>query len=47
MDKISRLQMDGKLPPADVEKVIKTAIEGCKVMYEKQREALRERWEKK
>ena len=47
MDKISLLQMDGKLPPADVEKVIKTAIEGCKVMYEKQREALRERWEKK
>lgn len=43
-DKISLLQMDGKLPPEDVEKVIKTAIEGCKVIYEKQKEALRERW---
>ncbi len=46
-DKISLLQMDGKLPPEDVEKVIKTAIEGCKAMYEKQKEALRARWEQR
>jgi exosome complex component RRP41 len=47
MDKVSLLQMDGRLPPEDVEKVIKLAIEGCKQMYEKQKEALKERWERK
>jgi exosome complex component RRP41 len=46
-DKVSLLQMDGKLPPEDVVKVIETAIEGCKTLYEKQKEALRERWDAK
>jgi exosome complex component RRP41 len=46
-NKISLLQMDGKLPPEDVEKVIETAIKGCRTMYEKQKEALRERWLRK
>jgi exosome complex component RRP41 len=46
-DKISLLQMDGKLPPEDVEKVIEMAIKGCKEIYEKQKEALRERWTQK
>lgn len=46
-NKISLLQMDGKLPPEDVIKVIETAIGGCKVIHEKQKEALRERWAQK
>ncbi len=42
---ITLLQMDGELPPKDVKKVIETAIKGCETIYEKQKEALRKRWE--
>jgi len=42
---ITLLQMDGNLQPADVKKVIKTAIKGCEMLYEEQKKALRKRWE--
>ncbi|HLD56739.1 MAG TPA: exosome complex exonuclease Rrp41 [archaeon] len=42
--KITLLQMDGDLPVKDVENVIKLAIKGCEELYEKQKEALKERW---
>ncbi|MBU0953574.1 MAG: exosome complex exonuclease Rrp41 [Nanoarchaeota archaeon] len=42
--KITLLQFDGDMPPADVKKVVKLAIKGCEIMYEKQKEALRDKW---
>jgi exosome complex component RRP41 len=42
--KFTLLQMDGDLPKEDVEKVIKLAVKGCEILYEKQRAALREKW---
>ncbi|HDD72481.1 MAG TPA: exosome complex exonuclease Rrp41 [Candidatus Aenigmarchaeota archaeon] len=43
-NKITLLQMDGNLPPEDVKKVMNLALKGCKIIYEKQKEALREKW---
>lgn len=45
--KITLLQMDGDLPVKDVKAVMQTAIKGCEILYEKQKQALRERWETK
>ena len=45
--KITLLQMDGDLPVKDVKAVMQMAIKGCEIMYEKQKQALRERWETK
>jgi len=45
LDKITLLQMDGNITPEEAKKVIKLAMKGCKVLYEKQKEALRKRWE--
>ena len=45
--KITLLQMDGSLPVSDVKKVMQTAIKGCEMIYEKQKQALRERWDVK
>ena len=42
--KVTLLQMDGKLPPEDVKKVMQLAISGCEKIYELQKQALRERW---
>lgn len=42
--KITLLQMDGDLPVKDVRAVMQTAIKGCEMLYEKQKQALRERW---
>jgi exosome complex component RRP41 len=42
--KVTLLQMDGDLSAADAKKVIELAIQGCKLLYKKQREALEERW---
>ena len=42
--KISLLQMDGDMPIKDVKNVIALAIKGCEIMYEKQKEALKDRW---
>jgi exosome complex component RRP41 len=45
--KFTLLQMDGDLSPKDVKGVIQTAVKGCEKMYEKQKQALREKWESK
>ena len=42
--KISLLQMDGDLPLKDVKNVMSLAIKGCEILYQKQKEALKERW---
>ncbi len=42
--KVTLLQMDGDLPVKDVKNVISLAIKGCETLYEKQKEALKERW---
>ena len=44
---VTLLQMDGDLPVNDVKEVIKLAIEGCKLIYEEQKKALRTKWVKK
>lgn len=43
-DKITLLQMDGDISREDVQKILKMSVEGCKQIYEKQKEALRKRW---
>ncbi len=45
-DRITLLQMDGDMPAKDIKGVIETAKKGCKTLYEKQREALLNKWEK-
>ncbi len=44
LDKITLLQMDGDMSPEDIKNIINLAIKGCKIIYEKQKEALREKW---
>jgi exosome complex component RRP41 len=43
---VTLLQMDGDLSPEDAKEVMKTAIKGCEMLYEKQKQALREKWVK-
>ncbi len=43
-NRISLVQMDGDLSKQDTLKVMELAIKGCKMLYEKQKEALRNRW---
>ena len=43
-DKVTLLQFDGDLPAKDAKKVMELAIKGCKILYEKQKKALEERW---
>ncbi len=42
--KISLLQMDGDMKPKEVKELLNLAIKGCEMIYEKQKQALRERW---
>lgn len=42
--KITLLQMDGNVTAEDVSSIIKVARQACEKVYEKQKEALRERW---
>ncbi len=42
--KITLLQMDGDLPVKDVKNVIQLAIKGCETLYERQKQALKEKW---
>jgi len=44
LDKITLLQMDGVLPTEEFEASVNLAIEGCKKIYEIQREALRKKY---
>ena len=44
LEKVTLLQMDGVLPPEELEECIDLAIEGCKQIYEIQREALKKKY---
>jgi len=44
--KITLLQMDGDLPVKDVVNIINLNIKACEKIYEKQRQALKARWDK-
>jgi len=44
MDEVTLLQMDGVLSAEELEKCINLAIEGCKQIYEMQREALKRKY---
>lgn len=43
-DSVTLLQMDGNFEPGEFEEALDLAIEGCKQVYEKQREALEEKY---
>jgi exosome complex component RRP41 len=43
-NKITLMQMDGDMSPKDVKGVMDIAIKGCNDIYEKQKQALKERW---
>lgn len=43
---ITLLQMDGHFEPGEFEEALELAIKGCEQVYEKQREALREKYAK-
>lgn len=44
LEKITLVQLDGVLTFEEYEKCVKTAIEGCKLVYEIQKKALREKF---
>lgn len=44
MEKITLFQLDGVLTPEEYEKCLKTAIDGCKMVYEIQKKALNDRF---
>jgi exosome complex component RRP41 len=44
LDKVTLLQMDGVLTSDEMERCISTAIDGCKQIYEVQREALKKKY---
>ncbi len=44
MEKITLIQLDGILTPAEYKKCIETAIGGCKLVYEIQKKALHEKF---
>ena len=41
---ITLFQMDGDLSVGEIMKIIDIAVKGCEIIYEKQKEALRNRW---
>jgi exosome complex component RRP41 len=44
LGKVTLIQLDGVLTPSEYEKCVNTAIEGCKIVYEIQKNALREKF---
>jgi exosome complex component RRP41 len=44
LNAITLLQMDGILEPAEFEKTVSMAMEGCKIIYEMQKEALKTKY---
>ena len=44
LNAVTLLQMDGKLSTEEFEKAVNMAIEGCKKIYEIQREALKTKY---
>ena len=43
---VTLLQMDGDLSAEEAKQVMATAVKGCEAIYEKQKQALREKWMK-
>lgn len=44
LGKVTLIQLDGVLTPQEYEKCVNTAIDGCKLVYEVQKNALREKF---
>jgi exosome complex component RRP41 len=44
LGKVTLIQLDGVLTPEEYEKCVNTAIGGCKLVYEIQKNALREKF---
>ena len=44
LEKVTLLQLDGVLTPAEYKKCIETAINGCKIVYEIQKKALKDKF---
>ncbi|MDC8438014.1 MAG: exosome complex exonuclease Rrp41, partial [Candidatus Nitrosotenuis sp.] len=44
LEKVTLIQLDGVLTPQEYEKCVTTAVEGCKLVYEVQKNALREKF---
>ncbi|HEY8110362.1 MAG TPA: exosome complex exonuclease Rrp41 [Candidatus Nitrosotenuis sp.] len=44
LEKVTLLQLDGVLTPAEYKKCIETAINGCKLVYEVQKKALKDKF---
>jgi len=44
LEKITLLQLDGVLTPAEYKKCVETGIHGCKIVYELQKKALTEKY---
>lgn len=44
LGKVTLIQLDGVLSPEEYEKCVNTAIDGCKLVYEVQKKALREKF---
>lgn len=44
LGKVTLIQLDGVLTPSEYEKCVNTAVEGCKIVYEIQKNALREKF---
>jgi exosome complex component RRP41 len=44
LGKITLIQLDGVLTPQEYEKCVNTAISGCKLVYEFQKKALRDKF---
>jgi exosome complex component RRP41 len=42
--KFTLLQMDGDVSKEDVKHIISLAVKGCEILYEKQKQALKEKW---
>jgi exosome complex component RRP41 len=44
LGKVTLIQLDGVLTPQEYEKCVNTALEGCKLVYEVQKKALKEKF---
>ena len=44
LEKVTLIQLDGVLTPEEYKKCVETAIEGCKQVYEIQKNAIHEKY---
>jgi exosome complex component RRP41 len=42
--KVTLLQMDGDMPNKEIKQLLNVAVKGCETIYEKQKQAIREKW---